>query len=85
MRTDMIGYLEHLATQGDFLRIPIGLHAAYFINHPELVREVMVTQAGKFHKPANIKFVARYLFGHNLFTSLSLPASSMMESFAVFC
>jgi cytochrome P450 len=69
MRTDMIGYLEHLAAQGDFLRIPAGLHAAYFVNHPDLVRQVMTTQANTFHKPSNVKLVARHLFGHNLFTS----------------
>jgi cytochrome P450 len=69
MRTDMMGYLEHLAAQGDFLRIPAGLHTAYFVNHPDLIRQVMTTQARKFRKPATIKFVARHLFGHNLFTS----------------
>ena len=69
MRSDTIGYLEHLAAQGDFLRIPAGLHAAYFVNHPDLVRQVMTTQAKKFRKPSNVKFVARHLFGHNLFTS----------------
>jgi cytochrome P450 len=69
MRADMIGYLEHLAAQGDFLRIPAGWRTAYFVNHPDLVGEVMTTQARKFRKPATIKCVARHLFGHNLFTS----------------
>jgi hypothetical protein len=34
MREDMIGYLEHLAQQGDFLRISLGLGSAYFVNSP---------------------------------------------------
>lgn len=34
MQQDMIGYLEGLAAQGDFLRIPLGLGTAYFVNRP---------------------------------------------------
>ena len=35
MRSNMIAYLEHLAQQGDFLRIPLGPVAAYFVNQPD--------------------------------------------------
>ncbi|MCA9968590.1 MAG: hypothetical protein KC425_00160 [Anaerolineales bacterium] len=45
MRADMLGYLEHLAGQGEFLRIPLGLSSAYFVNHPELARAVLTAQA----------------------------------------
>ena len=69
MRTDMIGYLEHLAAQGDFLRIPLGLGSAYFVNHPDYARAVLTAQANKFHKPAGVKITAEGLFGQNLFTS----------------
>lgn len=69
MRSDMITYLEHLAKQGDFLRIRLGPVSAYFVNHPDYVREVLVTQAHKSQKPFGVKQAARALFGENLFTS----------------
>ena len=68
MRSDMIGYLEHLARQGDFLRIRFGRFSVYFVNRPDYVREILVTQAQRFHKPGTVKRVARALFGQNLFT-----------------
>lgn len=69
MQAEMIPYLEHLAAQGDFLRIPLGVTTAYFVNRPDLVQEVLVTQARAFHKPSTVKAVAAKLFGENLFTS----------------
>ncbi len=69
MREDMIGYIEHLAQQGDFLRIPLGIGSAYFVNSPDLVQEILLKQAKKFHKPFIVKYTAKGLFGENLFTS----------------
>lgn len=69
MRSNMIAYLEHLAQQGDFLRIRLGPVSAYFVNHPDYVSEVLVTQAHKSQKPFGVKQAARALFGENLFTS----------------
>lgn len=69
MRSNMIAYLEHLARQGDLLRIPFGPVSAYFVNQPDYVREVLVTQAHKSQKPFGVKQAARALFGENLFTS----------------
>lgn len=64
-----MGYLEELAAQGDFVQIPLGPTKFYYVNHPALVREVMVTQAAKFRKPTAVKRLARSLFGENMFTS----------------
>lgn len=69
MRQDMIGYLEHLAQQGDLLRIPLGLGSAYFVNQSDLVQEVLLKQSRKFQKPFTVKYTAQGLFGANLFTS----------------
>jgi cytochrome P450 len=69
MREDMIGYLENLAQQGDFLRIPLGLGSVYFVNSPDLVQEILLKQARKFHKPFIVKYTAKEFFGENLFTS----------------
>ena len=49
MREDTIGYLENLAQQGDFLKIPLGLVTAYYLNHPDDIREVLVRQAETLH------------------------------------
>ena len=70
MKTDMIGYLEHIARQGDLLRIPLlGPIYGYFINEPELVREVLVRKAYAFEKPFTIKHTAKGMRIENLFTA----------------
>lgn len=69
MRQDMIGYLESLSQQGDFLKLPLGLGTAYYLNHPDDIREVLVTHSKFFHKPSTIKYAASGLFGENLFTT----------------
>jgi cytochrome P450 len=69
MRDDMIGYLENLAQQGDFLRLPLGLGSAYFVNSPDLVQEILLKQARKFQKPFIVKYTAKEFFGENVFTS----------------
>ncbi len=70
MRQDMIDYLENLAQQGDFLKIPLGLlGTSYYLNHPDDIREVLVRQSQFFHKPFAVKYAARGLFGENLFTT----------------
>ena len=69
MSHDMLGYLETAAAQGDFLKIPLPLTPAYFINHPDLIEAVMVKQSRSFHKPFTLKYTANQIFGDNLFTS----------------
>lgn len=69
MRQDMISYVENLAQQGDFLKVPLGIGTAYFLNDPDDIREVLVTQAQSFHKPFVVKYAAEGLFGENLFTT----------------
>lgn len=70
MKTDMIGYIELIARQGNLLRIPLfGPLYGYFINEPELVREVLVKQANAFEKPFNIKYTAKGMRIENLFTA----------------
>lgn len=69
MRENMIGYVECLATQGDFLRIPLGFGSAYFVNDAHLVQEVLLKQVKRFQKPFTVKYTAKEFFGENLFTS----------------
>ena len=57
---------------GDFHRLQVGELQRYFISHPDDIREVLVTQAGKFIKDAQYRGaqtgIARYL-GNGLLTS----------------
>lgn len=70
MRQDMIGYVEHIATQGDLVRIPLlGPVYGYFLNDPDLIRVVLVTDADRYHKPANVKNAARSMQIENVFTT----------------
>ena len=70
MRADMLGYLEYLATQGNFLKIPLPLGSTgYYINAPEIAEQILLRQAKSFQKPFAIKYGAKGIFGENLFTS----------------
>jgi len=69
LRNDTLGHLETLAAQGDILQIRFGPVTVVFVNHPDYVREVLVTQNSKFQKPANVKNAVQGLIGYNLFSA----------------
>lgn len=70
LQQDMIGTIEQLATQGAMLRIPLlGPVYGYFLNDPELIRVVLVTQAERYHKPSNVKSAAKSMNIENVFTT----------------
>src|SRR3954447_13514743 len=47
---DRTGFLTRQAELGDVSRIQMGGQPAFFINHPDLIRDVLVTSAAKFEK-----------------------------------
>lgn len=70
---DPLGILARWqAEYGDFYRLQIGDMQQFFIVHPDDIREVLVTQAGKFIKDFQYRDpkagIARYL-GNGLLTS----------------
>lgn len=70
---DPLGILARWqAEYGDFYRLQVGEMQQVFIAHPDDIREVLVTQAGKFIKDAQYRDpktgIARYL-GNGLLTS----------------
>ena len=67
-RTDPIGLLERLAAYGDVVRVDVPGSAAYLLNHPDLVHEVLVTGHRAFHKGPTIR-AAKMLLGESLLTS----------------
>jgi cytochrome P450 len=51
VRADFLGYLREAAGHGDLVRLrPAPGTSIVLVNHPELVREVLVAQAGSFRK-----------------------------------
>lgn len=51
MRSDPLGFAVRVAREhGDFTFVRIGWVRIYFVNRPELVRNILVTHAHSFHK-----------------------------------
>jgi cytochrome P450 len=67
-RRDPIGVLEELATYGDLVRVRVPGRDAFLLNHPDLVRDVFVTDHRAFHKGPTIQ-AAKMLLGESLLTS----------------
>jgi cytochrome P450 len=67
-RRDPIGLLEEAATHGDvsYLRLP--RFPVYLLNHPDLVRDVLVTSHRRFRKGPTMQ-AAKRMIGHSLLTT----------------
>jgi len=69
MGRDPLAFLAALAERyGDIARIPLGTETLYLFNHPDLIREVLVTQHRNFHKGRGLER-AKTLLGEGLLTS----------------
>lgn len=66
---DTLGYLHELARYGDMVFMRFGPFPVYFVNHPDLVHEVLVTQASRFHKSRATKQALEDISGVNVFTA----------------
>ena len=66
---NLLNYLDYLATQGDIVQLGFGGFKAVYLNHPDYIQQVLVTQASKFQKPQNIKKAVADLLGYNLFSA----------------
>lgn len=67
-RSNPIGFLTKLSKLGDITFFRMGNQPAYFINHPDLIRDVLVTNHAKFHKGRALKR-AKGLLGEGLLTN----------------
>ena len=67
-RSDPLGLLERLAAYGDVVTIDVPGSAAYLLNHPDLVHDVLVGRHRSFHKGPTIQ-AAKMLLGELLLTS----------------
>lgn len=68
LRRDRIEFLTAQAELGDVTHFRMGPMTIYFINHPDLVRDVLVVNAHKFIKGRALQR-SRTLFGNGLLTS----------------
>jgi cytochrome P450 len=67
-RKDPTAFLTRMAALGDVTTFRMGSMPAYFVNHPDLVRDILVVNAHKFHKGRALKR-AKNLLGEGLLTS----------------
>lgn len=69
LRNDPLGYLERMAARyGDLAQFRVGPYRLVFVNHPDLVHEVLVAKDASFAK-GRILDQARDVFGQGLLTS----------------
>lgn len=65
---DRLGFLLRLSKLGDLTSFKLGPQQAFFINHPDMIRDVLVTNHAKFEKGRALKS-AKTLLGEGLLTS----------------
>ena len=69
MGRDPLAFLEELTSRyGDIARVPLGPETLYLFNHPDLIRDVLVTNHRNFHKGRGLER-AKMLLGTGLLTS----------------
>lgn len=69
-RSDPLNFLLEISQRyGDLIHMRFGPRHIYLVNSPDLVREVLVEQAEKFHKTPLFKNNARHIIGEGLLTS----------------
>lgn len=69
LQRDPLGFfLRAQATHGDAVRFAFGSETVHLLSHPDLVRDVLLTQAQKFHKGLGLER-AKLLLGEGLLTS----------------
>lgn len=66
---DPLGTLARARELGDLVRIRLGPTQALIASHPELVHQVLVVQAGSFHKSDRLKQILGDVLGDGLLTS----------------
>ncbi|HUQ83213.1 MAG TPA: cytochrome P450, partial [Gemmatimonadaceae bacterium] len=69
MGRDPLAFLAGLRDEyGDIARVPLGAETLYLFSHPDLVRDVLVTNHRNFHKGRGLER-AKMLLGDGLLTS----------------
>lgn len=70
MRNELLEFPTEMArTYGDLVYVPLGPVRAFYVNHPDLVREVLVTRGKSFRKLPRIIDAFRSVDGNGLVLS----------------
>lgn len=64
-----LDFIEELAELGDTTEVRFGPFKGYMFNHPEQVREVLITKNKSLQKPFATKQALKHISGENLFSS----------------
>lgn len=67
--SNSLRFLEKAATYGDMVRMKFGPFDVYFLNHPDYVHELLVTNAKNLEKSITLKRALKDISGDNLLTS----------------
>lgn len=67
-RRDTVGFLEEISRYGDVAYVRMGPRHVYLVTDPELIRDVLVTNARNFTKSRGLE-VAKAFLGNGLLTS----------------
>lgn len=67
-RSDRIGFLEEMASFGDVSHLSFNNVHFYLLNHPDMIRDLLVTNHRQFIK-SRVLHVAEWLLGKGLLTS----------------
>lgn len=68
-RRDPLGLLERMARDyGDVSAVRLGTRRVHLLNHPDLVKDVLVNEHRRFHKGRGLQ-LAKHLLGEGLLTS----------------
>ncbi|MCA9906736.1 MAG: cytochrome P450, partial [Anaerolineae bacterium] len=66
---DTLAFMLKLREYGDIVALRFGPFPAYVLNHPEVIHDVLVTNADKYHKSSVTKNVLEPVLGNGIFTS----------------
>ena len=67
-RRDPLTFLDGLAKRGDVVRFKMGPQQIYLLNHPDYIRDVLVTNNRNFVKSRGLEMAKKFL-GESLLTS----------------
>ena len=69
MRSDPLGFFARIAREyGDVVRFRVGPTDVHLVSHPDLIKEVLVTQQHRFMKGRGLQW-AKHFLGEGLLTS----------------
>ncbi len=66
---DTLAFMLKMREYGDIVALRFGPFPAYVLNHPDVIHDVLVTNADKYHKSSVTKNVLEPVLGNGIFTS----------------